>query len=156
MIAINIPGFDRLELEYLVLDYNGTLATHGEMIEGVAERLRTISAHLQVHVVTADTFGTAQQFLRGLPIWYAAMPAVDQAQAKLAYVRKLGAASVCAMGNGRNDRLMLEEAALGVALIQREGGATQAVMAADLVMVSINAALEMIIQPERLVATLRS
>jgi len=156
MIAVDIPGFDRLQLEYLVLEYNGTIAVEGELIEGVADRIRIIAQHLQVHVVTADTYGTARQYLRGLPIWYAEVPQIEQAQSKLAYVRKLGSGATCAIGNGRNDRLMLEDSALGIALVQREGGATQALMAADLVMVSINATLELLIHPERLVATLRA
>lgn len=34
MIEINIPGFGSLELDHLVLDYNGTMALDGQLIEG--------------------------------------------------------------------------------------------------------------------------
>ena len=37
MISIDIPGHRRLELEYLVLDVNGTIATGGVLVPGVAE-----------------------------------------------------------------------------------------------------------------------
>jgi len=35
MIEVAVPGFKNLALEYLVLDYNGTLAVDGMLVEGV-------------------------------------------------------------------------------------------------------------------------
>ena len=37
MIEIDVPGFGALRLEHLVLDYNGTLACDGMLLEGVHE-----------------------------------------------------------------------------------------------------------------------
>ena len=34
MIAINIPGSTSIEARHLVLDFNGTLAIDGKLIEG--------------------------------------------------------------------------------------------------------------------------
>ncbi|MGD6806653.1 MAG: HAD hydrolase family protein [Candidatus Bathyarchaeia archaeon] len=45
---------------------------------------------------------------------------------KEAYVNGLGADSVVAFGNGRNDRRMLKAARMGVAVLGREGCATDA------------------------------
>ena len=39
MIHIDIPGRFTLEIENLVLDYNGTVAEDGKLINGVVERL---------------------------------------------------------------------------------------------------------------------
>jgi soluble P-type ATPase len=75
---------------------------------------------------------------------------------KLKYIQQLGPDGVACIGNGRNDRLMLKEAALGIAVLQEEGAATQTLMAADVVAPSILAALDLLIHPLRLVATLRS
>jgi soluble P-type ATPase len=61
-----------------------------------------------------------------------------------------------ALGNGRNDRLMLQAAALGIALIQREGAAAQTLTSADLVCTSVLDALALLTTPKRLTATLRS
>jgi soluble P-type ATPase len=52
---------------------------------------------------------------------------------KARYVAELGKATVAAIGNGRNDRLMLREAALGIAVIGPEGTAGDAVRAAKVV-----------------------
>jgi len=63
---------------------------------------------------------------------------------------------VVALGNGRNDRLMLREAALGIALIQREGGAAETIASADLLSTSVIEALDLLLHPQRLIASLRS
>ena len=60
------------------------------------------------------------------------------------------------MGNGRNDALMLKEAALGIAVIQEEGGAVETLLAADIVTHSVLVALDLLLNPLRLTATLRS
>jgi soluble P-type ATPase len=59
MIEIDIPGFGELSLEHLVLDYNGTLAIDGYPVPGIEFRLQALSERLKLHVVTADTFGSA-------------------------------------------------------------------------------------------------
>jgi hypothetical protein len=65
-MELAIPGFGRLSLEHLVLDYNGTLAVDGKLLPGVKARLARLSGMLRIHVVTADTFGKARAGLRGL------------------------------------------------------------------------------------------
>jgi len=156
MIAIDIPGFRVLRLDHLVLDYNGTLAEDGRLLPGVAEALTSLSDALRIHVVTADTFGVAAAELAGLPVELVIVARDDQAEQKLGYVTNLGASTVVAIGNGRNDRKMLDAAALGIALIQREGGAADSVAAADVVVTAIVDALALLRHPMRLVATLRS
>jgi P-type E1-E2 ATPase len=156
MISLNIPGFKQLELSALVCDYNGTLAVDGQLLPGVADALKTLAQHLHIHVITADTFGLAKSQLADLPLELHITPLESQAQTKLDFVNSLGAQSVVALGNGRNDRLMLQAAAVGIALIQREGGAAQTLASADLVCTSVLDALALLTIPKRLTATLRS
>ena len=156
MIEIDIPGYRKLQLGHLVLDYNGTLACDGELIEGVGPRLQELSRQLQIHVVTADTFGKVRDQMAGLACEVVVLPVENQDAGKLDYINRLGAAQTVCMGNGRNDRLMLEAAALGVVLIQEEGAAVATVVAADVVCRDICAALDLLAEPLRLVATLRS
>jgi soluble P-type ATPase len=155
MIEITISGFGTLLLQHLVMDYNGTLAQDGILLEGVAPRLVRLAAQVQMHVVTADTFGQAQSNLAGLPCKTVILPVENQAQAKLAYIEALDRERVAAIGNGRNDRLMLESAALGIAVIQGEGAAFETLSAADVVMPDILSALDALLFPKRLIATLR-
>lgn len=155
MLRVQVPDFEPLQLEHLVLDYNGTLALDGELLPGVKERLHRLASELIIHVVTGDTFGVAESRLVGIPCKLTILQALAQTQAKLAYVERLGAAGCVCIGNGRNDRAMLERAALGVAVIQREGTCVATLVAADVVAPSITDALDLLIRPQRLIATLR-
>jgi hypothetical protein len=64
-MELAIPGFGRLRLEHLVLDYNGTLAVDGRPLPGVKTRLKRLARSLRIHVITADTFGKARSSLSG-------------------------------------------------------------------------------------------
>ena len=156
MIEVAIPGDGRLRLGFLVLDYNGTLACNGILLDGVAERLIALSKHLSIHVVTADTFGTVETALKGLPCIVRVLPQTGQNHAKMAYVSQLGRNETVCIGNGRNDRLMLQAAALGIGVVGPEGAAADALQASDVVAPSIQSALDLLLNPLRLVATLRS
>ncbi len=155
MIEINIPDFGDLRLAHLVLDYNGTLAFDGRLISGVTDLLGLLSEHLRIHIITADTFGSVHQAFTGLAFTIHVLAPGSEEQGKADYVRRLGSLSAVCIGNGRNDRLMLKEAGLGIAVLQREGTALPAVLAADIVIPSIVDALDLLLHPKRIMATLR-
>jgi len=156
MLEIAIPGFRKLQLDHLVMDYNGTIACDGVLLSGISERLETLSSQLQIHVLTADTFGSATAELTDVSCRVAILPREHQDTGKLNYVQQLGPETTVCIGNGRIDRLMLKAAALGIAVLGEEGTAMQALEAADVVTPSILAALDLLIHPQRLIATLRS
>lgn len=155
MINIAIPGAGELNLKYLVMDYNGTLAIDGKLIRGVKEGLEALSDKLDSFVVTADTFGKARSELRGLPCELTVLPEGAQDIGKLEYIKRLGCENTVCIGNGRNDRLMLKEAGLGIAVVLEEGAATETVLSADIVCTCVVSALNLLANPLRLVATLR-
>ena len=156
MLRISVPGFKELQLDYLVLDYNGTLACDGEILEGVLPSLDALAKDLEIHVVTADTFGKVQSRMETSPCKLVVLPQENQDLGKLKYVEQLGGERVVAIGNGRNDRLMLKRAALGIAVVQEEGAAAETMLAADVVCPNIRAAMHLLRNPLRLTATLRS
>jgi P-type E1-E2 ATPase len=155
MLEIRVPDLGTLRLAHLVLDFNGTLARDGMLLDGVGERLDRLAKALRIHVVTGDTFGRAGEQLAGLPCELTVLAAEGQSLAKRAYVEKLGPASTACIGNGRNDRLMLEAAALGIVVVQHEGAAIAALQAARVAVVRVTDALDLLLEPLRLVATLR-
>jgi soluble P-type ATPase len=155
MLEIAIPGGPQLEITHLVLDYNGTLAVDGAPMPGCLQRLEQLAKSLEIHVVTADTFGSAAAACDRPFIHLEVLAPGRQDEAKRDFVRELGSETVVAVGNGLNDRLMLEEAALGLALLQDEGVAAATLSAADAVYRSILDALDALASPKRLVATLR-
>jgi soluble P-type ATPase len=156
MLEVNIPGYRTLVLSFLVLDYNGTIACEGHLIPGVRDRLEALSKSVAIHILTADTFGSVEKEMTGIPCAVVVIGKENQTQAKAGYVRQLEAQKTVSVGNGRNDALMLKEAGLGIAVIQEEGGAVETLLAADVVTHSILDALDLLLQPLRLTATLRS
>ncbi len=155
MIELTIPGRGRLTLEHLVLDVNGTLALDGELINGVEQALAELRDRLQIHLVTADTHGRQAAIDARLGLQAVRLQAGGEVEQKAAYVRALGAEKTAAIGQGANDAGMLAAAALGIAVMSREGLSTAALQAADLVVPDILAALELFVKPLRIVASLR-
>jgi P-type E1-E2 ATPase len=156
MLNIIIPGFKTLALEHLVLDFNGVLAVDGKLVLGTDEALKELGRNLQIHVITADTQGTAKAALEKSTAKLTVLPADNQDEAKRAYVAALGGERCVCIGNGRNDRLMLREAALGIAVLHLEGLATEAALASHLLVGSAADAFDLLLAPKRLIATLRS
>jgi len=155
MKSYDVPGLGRLEIDHLVLDYNGTIALDGALLPEAAQRMAALARELTVHVVTADTFGSVRAELADLDCHVAVLPPGNQAVAKRDFLRGLGAVRCAAVGNGRNDRLMLAEAALGVCVLGHEGASVQALTAAAVATRSIAEALDLLLHPLRLTATLR-
>ncbi len=155
MIEVSVPGFGELRLTCLVLDFNGTLAVGGMLLPGVAPLLGALAHTVDVHVLTADTFGSTRRELSGVPCAVTVLEPDGQDAAKADFVKRLGSRNTAAIGNGRNDRLMLREAALGIAVIQGEGAAFDTLRAALVVSTDIRDALGLLLNPNRIIATLR-
>jgi len=156
MITESIPGFSDIAVSHLVLDYNGTLALDGVPLLGVRERVEALSEHLTVHVVTADTFGRAGEALSDWPVFLTVLTPGEEAEQKATYVQTLGVGGVVAVGNGRNDCRMLSLACVGMAVTGPEGAASSALLSADIVCPDIFVALDLLLHPNRLKATLRT
>jgi P-type E1-E2 ATPase len=155
LITLRIPGVGNMRWDHVVLDLNGTLALDGQVLPGVAERLLRLEEAVNVHVVTADTRGTASEVADRLGLRLRRVQGLQQAEQKQRFLQGLGPQYVIAIGNGNNDALMLEAASLGIAVVGPEGCATRALAAADLVVRDILEALDLPLNPERILATLR-
>jgi soluble P-type ATPase len=155
MIQIQIPGSHDLEIEHVLLDFNGTIAVDGRLIEGVKEKINHYSDRLGFHVITADTFGSVQKQLENVKCTLHIIPEGKQAAAKLAYLGELGSLRTIGVGNGVNDEQMLKHAILGVAVLGTEGLATKTLAASDLLVRDILDLFAYFERPNRLVASLR-
>lgn len=155
MIELTIPGRGTVQLEHLVCDVNGTLAVDGKLIDGVPQALSSLRDRLTIHLLTADTHGKQAIIDQQLNLTAVRLTPGDESGQKTAYVRRLGAARVAAVGQGANDAGMLRAAAIGIATLSAEGLAVETMQAADLVVSDILAAFELLDKPIRLVATLR-
>ena len=151
MLRIELPQ-QVLELEHAVFDINGTLALDGILLPGVAERLRLLSHHLSIHALTAGTHGRLAELQQALEI---SLHVVSTGEDKVNYIRELGAERVVAIGNGANDAGMLGLAKVGIAVLGGEGMAVKTLQAADVLARGPLDALDLLLHPKRLIATLR-
>jgi soluble P-type ATPase len=156
-LPLVIPGRESLELNGVLCDMNGTLTTDGSLTYEVADSLKKLAEIMKIYVMTADTFGTAAETFAPLPVELVTMAAgIPAAEVKLNYLKKLGPLTHAAIGNGYNDHLMLKEAIVGICIIGHEGAHTLTLNAADLVVTEPLAALNLLLQPKRLIAGLRN
>ena len=155
MIKINIPGRPVHELERLVLDLNGTITLDGKLIEGVQERIHELGKLLDISIITADTLGKAQILSKELGVDLHKIDARHESIQKRKFIQQLGSKKTVAIGNGTNDSLMLKEAFLGICVVGAECAALEAINNAAHSAPHINAALDLLIVPERLIASLR-
>ena len=155
MLTIKIPGREELNLSHLILDYNGTIAEDGEIIESIRPRLAELAKVLDICVITADTHGTAAKKCEGLPLQVLTFPTTEVGAIKAQEARKLPG-GVITIGNGFNDIPMSDAADLSICVIGREGCCGGLLAHADIVVTSIDDALDLLLIPGRVRATLRT
>lgn len=155
MIKIQIPGREELTLSHLILDYNGTLAQDGEIIESIRPRLAELAEDLSIYVITADTHGTAAKKCEGLPLQVLTYPTTEVGRIKAEEAGKLSG-GVITIGNGYNDIQMSDVADLSICVIGKEGCCGALLMHCDVVVTSIDDALDLLLKTGRLRATLRT
>lgn len=158
-IDLDIPGFGKLELRRLVSDYTGTCSFGGKITRGVERRLIALSELLDIHVLTADTFGTAAEELRNIPMKLVRLEPGEEDVRKRDYVLRQEPPHAVALGNGLNDRLLLktvkEAGGLAIAVENGEGCGVETLLNASLFVTGVENALDLLLEPDRLKATLR-
>ncbi len=152
MIRIEIPERGLIELQHAVFDINGTLAIDGKPIPKVADSLKSLATLLTIHLLTAGTHGNLKELEEtfGFPLQI-----INNGEDKAGYVQQLGPENVIAFGNGANDAVMLGLAAISVAVLAGEGVAISALQSADVLALGPIDAIDLVLKPKRLVATLR-
>ena len=155
MLKIQIPGREELALSHLILDYNGTIAEDGEIIESIRPRLAELCKDLSIYVITADTHGTAAKKCEGLPLQVLTFPTTQVGDIKAREAQKLEG-GVITIGNGFNDIQMSDVADLSICVMGKEGCCGKLLLHTDVVVTSIEDALDLLLIPGRLRATLRT
>ncbi|NOY52308.1 MAG: ATPase P [Deltaproteobacteria bacterium] len=155
MLKLEIPGFGRVEIRQVVMDLNGTLGTEGVPDTGTVDRLRRLSESLDLIVLTADTHGRAKDLPTDFGMRVERLEPGREDEQKSAFVERVGCDKTVTLGNGNNDVVMLRNARVGICVIGEEGASRRAVEAADIVVHHVHQALDLLLKPKRLLATLR-
>jgi len=154
MKTVEING-NKLELEFLVLDFNGTIACEGKLIKEIIPLIEELSKSMKISVITSDTFGTVREEIEDLPIRIVNLFSKNHTEEKALFIDDLDRNRCIAIGNGNNDVKMLEIAKIGIAIMGCEGCSSEAMRVSDIICRDIIDALNLLINPSRLIATMR-
>ncbi len=155
-MIVKIPGKESFEIKNVVFDYNGTVAIDGKLIAGISDIINELSNSFNFYVITADTYGTVKKELENTNCEVIVIPNSQQDISKLEFVKELGLQYTLSVGNGRNDKLMLKETVLGIAILQDEGLCTETLLNSDILVKSIFDVFGFLKDSNRLIATLRN
>jgi len=153
MIQVTIPGREPMQIEHLILDVDGTIALDGVPLPGVQERLVALQEYVEIHLLTEDNYGTQAAVERVLGL--SAKIVQHGGTEKGGYALQLGAEQVAAIGNGMSDLPLFNTVALRIAVLGPEGLAAALLPAADLLVRDVIEGLDLLLAPDRIVATLR-
>ena len=148
-----VPGQEPMTIKTIILDLNGTLSVAGTIPEGVKERLAKLKEQgFNTLFFTGNTRNDADDLSKDLGIeWKLAKSAEDKKNLAL----ELEPETCASVGNGLIDLELMKVVRLGIITLQAEGVHVQTLMASDIVVPTINDALDLFLDSQRLVATLR-
>jgi len=144
-----------MEIENIVLDLNGTIATDGRIPSEVKEKIGSLADKVKIYILTADTQGMANEETKNMNVELVKIIEEDSNQGKFEFFKTLDLERTVAVGNGNNDQMILKEAGLGIAVLGEEGLSVSVIKNADIVVKDISDALDLFLKPKRLIATLR-
>lgn len=156
MILYKIPGRKNIEIENVIFDYNGTIAVDGKLIDGVSKLINKLSKHVNIYILTADTYGTVEKECIGIEGKLLTFPKESAGESKRDIVSNLVGEKTLCLGNGFNDIPMFEEAILSIAVIEREGASAKLLTKADIVVRDIRDGINIILNENMIKATLRN
>src|SRR4030042_6452932 len=100
MINISIPGWGNIEIENLVLDLNGTIATDGKIPLEVKEKINSLSDKVKIYILTADTQGTAIEEISNMGVELLKVSGENSTEVKLRVLESLERRGTVALGKG--------------------------------------------------------
>jgi soluble P-type ATPase len=149
----SIPEAGELEIQTIILDLNGTLTVGGKVPGNVKEQLSKLKGMgFNIIFFTGNTRGDADEIAADLGIeWKLAKNGQD----KKAEAEKLNPSTCASIGNGLIDLELMRVVRLRIVTLQAEGVHIQTLLNSDIVVPTINDALDLFLDEQRLIATLR-
>ena len=154
MISIERPGQSNLEIEFILVDFDGTLASDRRVHPKAKDKINLLSKRTKIYILTKEEKSLVEEVLEKVKAEIVYLMEGEVPQQKLDLLRKLGASQCVAIGNGADDVAMIEEASLGICVLSKEGTFTEAMKKADVVFMNFLDALDFLLKPLRQKATL--
>jgi len=154
MISIQRPGQKSLEIEFILIDFEGTLAMDGRVHPKAKDKINLLSKKARVFILTKGEREKVEERLKNVKAEVLFLREGEASRNKLDLLRRLGPEKTVAIGNGIDDAAMIEEAGLGICVIGKEAAAGETLRRAHLVVTHLLDALDFLLKPLRQIATL--
>ena len=154
MISIQRPGMESLDIHFVLIDFEGTLAMDGRVHPKAKDKVNLLSKRVTITILTKSNREKVEETLRKMRAEILYVTEGDSSQQKLNALQRLGAHQTAVIGNGLDDVRILEQAGLGMCVIGKEGASAEAMAKADLVVTHVLDALDFLLKPLRQRATL--
>ena len=154
MITIERPGQKPLEIEFILIDFEGTLARDRRVHPKAKDKINLLAKRAKIYIFSKGEKEKIMDLLRKAKAEIVFLKEGETSQAKLDLLRQLGPLKAAAIGNGYDDAPMIEEAGLGICVIGKEGAAGRTIQKADVVVTDTLDALDFLLKPLRQTATL--
>lgn len=154
VIDLLIPGHRALKLNHMVCDVEGTLTVDGRLQEELFRPLLGLRDRLDLHLITVDAYRQQDALDFRLGLTAIRISPTEASRQKRAYVEGLGV-GVVVIGQGADDAEMMQVADLSICVLSVEGAARETLLAADLVVPDTLRALQLLMNPLRILNTLR-
>jgi len=171
MISIERPGQSSLEIEFILIDFEGTLAPDRRVHPKAKDKIDLLSKRTKIYILVnpptpalnkggkggisaKEKKEEVEERLRKVKAEITYLTEGQASQKKLDLLRNLGAMRCAAIGNGVDDVPMIQEAGFGICVLGKEGASPEALKNADVVFVDVLDALDFLLKPLRQKATL--
>ena len=154
MTSIQKPGQSPLEIEFILIDFEGTLASDRRVHPKAKDKINLLSKRSKIYILTKEEKESAEEILKRVKAETIYLKEGKASQQKLDLLHRLGANRTVVIGNGADDVPMIEEAGFGICLMGKEGTSSETMKKADVVFINILDALDFLLKPLRQRATL--
>jgi soluble P-type ATPase len=154
MISIQRPGQSNLEIDFILLDFEGTLASDRRVHPKTKDKINLLSKRTKIYILTKGEKEGVEEVLKKVKAEIVYLDEGKSSQQKLDLLRQLGVSRTVAIGNGVDDAPMMEEADFSLCVIGKEGTSSETMDKAEVVFMNILDALDFLLKPLRQKATL--
>lgn len=144
----------KLTLNKIVLDLNGTLTVKGELLKGVKEKITKLrKLGFEIFILSGDARGNAKTIAKKLNV--DCLIAINSKE-KAKIMKTLNPKECVAIGNARIDIGMFKNAKIRILTLQAEGIHAKTIPYVDIIIPSILDALDLFIDKNSFLATMKA
>ena len=152
-MLINSPNNEIIDIENIILDLNGTLANYGIVSSKTKSLIKKLKElNYRIILISGDIRGNASVIAKDLDI---ELLLADNSNLKAQQIKKFDPQKTAAIGNARIDIGTFINAKISIATLQHEGIHTDIIKYVDIIVPSIEDALNLFIETKALEGTLR-